>query len=131
MTAARSLVRAPVWPAVVCDLVCVLAFTLVGTASHESGGSPGHVLAVAAPFVVGLAVGWLAARAWRAPAQAWPTGVAVWFATVALGLLLRPLLGGGLAWSFALVTAVFLGATMLGWRLLAAVARRRVAPPSA
>ncbi|PFG42582.1 Protein of unknown function (DUF3054) [Isoptericola jiangsuensis] len=117
--------KLPAWPAVVCDVVCVLVFTLVGTASHASGGSAAHVATVGAPFLVGLGVGWLATRAWRAPAQVWPTGVAVWFATVVLGLFLRPLLGGGFAWSFALVTAVFLAATMLGWRLLAALAARR------
>ncbi|WP_277212416.1 DUF3054 domain-containing protein [Isoptericola croceus] len=117
----------PVWPAVACDLVCVVVFTLVGTANHASGGSVAHVLAVGAPFVVGLAVGWLASRAWRAPAQPWPTGVAIWFATVVLGLALRPLFTGGFAWSFALVTAVFLAVTMLGWRLLATLAQRRAA----
>ncbi|MCA5893379.1 DUF3054 domain-containing protein [Isoptericola sp. NEAU-Y5] len=115
----------PVWPAVVCDLVCVLAFTLVGTANHGSAASPGHVALVGVPFLVGLAVGWLATRAWRAPAQVWPTGVAVWFATVALGLLLRPVFGGGFAVPFALVTAAFLGVTLLGWRALATLAARR------
>ncbi|GAA4718109.1 DUF3054 domain-containing protein [Isoptericola chiayiensis] len=119
--------KLPAWPAAVCDLVCVLVFTLVGTASHASAGSPGHVLAVAAPFLVGLAVGWLAARAWRAPAQPWPTGVAVWFATVVLGVMLRPLFTGGFAWTFTLVTAGFLAVTMIGWRMLATVARRRAA----
>lgn len=120
----------PAWPGVVCDLVCVLVFTLVGTASHATSGDLAHVALVGLPFVVGLAVGWVATRAWRAPAQVWPTGVAVWFATVALGLVLRPALGvGGLEVSFAVVTAAFLGATMLGWRALAALAARRARHP--
>ncbi|MFI2104950.1 DUF3054 domain-containing protein [Isoptericola sp. NPDC019693] len=119
----------PAWPAAVCDLVCVAVFTLVGTANHDTGGDVGHVALVGLTFVVGLAVGWLATRAWRAPAQVWPTGVAVWFATVALGLVLRPVLGvGGVEVSFAIVTAVFLGVTMLGWRALAALAARRRTP---
>lgn len=113
------------WLAVVADVVCVLAFTLIGTASHATAGSAGHVALVTLPFLAGLAVGWAASRAWRAPARLWPTGVTVWFATVALGLALRPLAGGGLALSFAVVTAVFLAATMLGWRLLAALLVRR------
>jgi hypothetical protein len=117
-------VRNQVWPAAVADVVCVLVFTIVGTASHQSA-TAGRVLLVMLPFLVGLAVGWVATRAWRAPAQPWPTGVAVWFATVALGLGLRPLLGGGFALSFAVVTAVFLAATMVGWRLLAAFVLRR------
>jgi hypothetical protein len=114
-----------VWPAVACDVVCVLVFVLVGTANHQSGGTAGRIALVTLPFLVGLAVGWVAARAWRAPARPWPTGVAIWFATVALGLLLRLLAGGGFAWSFAIVTALFLAATMLGWRLLAALLARR------
>jgi hypothetical protein len=114
-----------VWPAVACDVVCVLVFVLVGTANHQSGGTAGRIALVTLPFLVGLAVGWVAARAWRAPARPWPTGVATWFATVALGLLLRLLAGGGFAWSFAIVTALFLAATMLGWRLLAALLARR------
>jgi hypothetical protein len=113
------------WPAAVCDVVCVLVFVLVGTANHQSGGMAGRVALVTLPFLVGLAVGWVAARAWRAPARPWPTGVAIWFATVALGLLLRPGARGGFAWSFAIVTALFLAATMLGWRLLAALLARR------
>ncbi len=117
--------RNQVWPAVVADVVCVLVFTLVGTASHATAGSAGYVALVTLPFLVGLAVGWAAARAWRAPVRPWPTGAAVWFSTVVLGLLLRPLAGGGFAWSFAVVTAVFLAATMLGWRMLAALLARR------
>ncbi|WP_402376214.1 DUF3054 domain-containing protein [Isoptericola rhizosphaerae] len=114
-----------VWPTAVADAVCVLVFAVVGTANHASGGSVAHLLAVVAPFAVGLVVGWVASRAWRAPARLWPTGVVVWFATVALGLVLRPLVVGGFAWSFALVTAGFLGATMLGWRLLVTLVQRR------
>jgi hypothetical protein len=86
------------------------------------------VALVGLPFLVGLAAGWLAARAWRAPARVWPVGVAVWFATVALGLALRPLFVGGFAVSFAVVTAGFLALTMLGWRLLATLIVRRGRP---
>ena len=120
-TVSKRSVRA----AVVGDVLCVLVFTLVGTANHASGGSVTHLLAVAAPFALGLTVGWAVSRAWRAPARLWPTGAAVWFATVAVGLALRPLFVGGFAWSFALVTAAFLAATMLGWRLVGTLARRR------
>ena len=120
----------PVWPAIVCDVVCVAVFTLVGTLNHGSATSVGHVAGVGLPFLVALAVGWLAARAWRSPAQVWPTGVAVWVATVVGGLLLRPVFGGGFAVSFGIVTAVFLAVTMLGWRAMDAVARRRAAARS-
>ena len=123
--------KPPVWPAAVCDVLCVVVFTVIGTFNHASAGSFGHVALVGLPFLGGLAVGWLAARAWRTAAQLWPTGVAVWFVTVALGLLLRPLFGGGFAVSFAIVTAVFLAATMLGWRALANFMARRAARDAA
>ncbi|WP_407318505.1 DUF3054 domain-containing protein [Isoptericola halotolerans] len=100
------------------DVACVVAFTLMGTSNHGSGGSLEHVLAVGAPFVVALAVGWVVCRAWRSPWRVWPVGVVVWFTTVVLGLALRPLFEGGFAWSFALVTAGFLAITMLGWRAI-------------
>jgi hypothetical protein len=116
------------WAAVAGDVACVLAFTLVGTANHGSGGSLVHVLTVGAPFLVALALGWVVSRAWRAPARVWPVGVVVWFATVVLGLALRPLLEGGFAWSFALVTAGFLALTMLGWRAVVSLVRRAARP---
>jgi hypothetical protein len=108
------------------DIACVVVFVLVGTANHQSAERWLHVVGVAGPFLVALAAGWVGARAWRAPARPWPTGVVVWAVTVVGGLLLRPaLFGGGLAWSFALVTAAFLAATLLGWRLLATLVLRR------
>lgn len=108
--------RGGVWGALAGDVACLVAFTVMGTANHGSGGSLSHVLAVGAPFVVGLAVGWAVSRAWRSPSRVWPVGLVVWFTTVVLGLALRPLVEGGFAWSFALVTAAFLAITMLGWR---------------
>ncbi len=117
--------RRGVWPAVVCDLLCVVVFAVVGTINHATSGDLGHVALVGLPFLLALASGWFAFRAWRAPARVWPTGVAVWGTTVVLGLVLRPLFAGGFAVSFAAVTALFLGATMLGWRTLAGLAARR------
>lgn len=117
--------RTRVWPAVVADVACVVVFALVGTANHGSATSAGDVALVTLPFLAGLAAGWAAARAWRAPARPWPVGVTAWCATVVLGLALRPLAGGGFAWSFAIVTALFLAATMLGWRMLVALLARR------
>lgn len=115
--------RTPVWPAAVADAVAVLVFTVVGIASHD-GSLVAALGRVVWPFALAAAVGWAVSRAWRDPARLWPTGVIVWAVTVLGGLALRGLTGGGLAWSFALVTTLFLAITMLGWRALVAGIRR-------
>lgn len=115
--------RTPVWPAAVADAVAVLVFTVVGIASHD-GSLVAALGRVVWPFALAAAIGWAVSRAWRDPARLWPTGVIVWAVTVLGGLALRGLTGGGLAWSFALVTTLFLAITMLGWRALVAGIRR-------
>ena len=46
-------------------------------------------------------------------------GAVVWACALVGGMLLRRLTGDGTAWSFVLVATAFLGALLLGWRLLA------------
>jgi hypothetical protein len=125
-TTAPASRTAPVWPAAVADAVAVLAFTLIGIASHE-GSFLSALGRVVWPFALAAAIGWVWTRAWQDPARIWPTGVLIWFTTVIGGLVLRGVSGQGLAWSFALVTAIFLAITMLGWRGLVAVLRRNQA----
>ena len=122
--------KIPVWPAAVADALCVLVFSVVGIASHD--GSMINALGrVVWPFALAAAIGWVLTRAWRDPARTWPTGVLIWFTTVLGGLALRGVSGQGLAWSFALVTALFLAITLLGWRgLVAALRRSRTTTPS-
>ncbi|HXZ69438.1 MAG TPA: DUF3054 domain-containing protein [Streptosporangiaceae bacterium] len=105
---------------VLADVLCVLAFVIIGRASHQDGESLAGVTSTAWPFLVGLAVGEAATRAWRQPAALVPTGVGVWLATVALGQLLRAVSGPGTDAAFIAVSAVFLGLFLLGWRLVAA-----------
>ena len=100
-------------------MVCVLAFVVIGRASHQDGESLAGVTSTAWPFLAGLAVGEAATRAWRRPAALVPTGVGVWLATVALGQLLRAVAGQGTDAAFIAVSAVFLGLFLLGWRLVA------------
>jgi hypothetical protein len=104
---------------VLADVVCVLAFVLIGRASHQAGESLAGVTSTAWPFLAGLAVGEAATRAWRRPAALVPTGVGVWLATVALGQLLRVVSGQGTDAAFIAVSAVFLGLFLIGWRLVA------------
>lgn len=101
------------------DVVVVLAFVLIGRASHHDGESLAGIAGTAWPFLAGLAIGEVAVRAWREPAALVPTGVGVWAATVAGGQLLRVVSGQGTALAFVLVSMAFLGLLLVGWRALA------------
>ncbi|MEV0665248.1 DUF3054 domain-containing protein [Actinomadura luteofluorescens] len=115
---------------VVVDVLCVLVFVAIGRASHEEAASLGGFLSTAWPFLVGLGAGWGLSRAWRRPEGLLPVGVGVWVSTVAVGMLLRVLAGQGTALAFVIVASVFLGAALLGWRLLVRVAAARKVPAS-
>lgn len=117
--------------AVLPDLCCVLAFVLIGRASHgEAAVSVTGLARTLWPFLAGLAAGLLGTRAWRRPAAIVPTGIGVWLATVALGMLLRIVSGQGTTLAFTLVALAFLGLFMLGWRaaVRAAASVRTVGP---
>jgi hypothetical protein len=113
-------------PAAALDVLAVVAFVVLGRRTHADGLDPAGVAGTAWPFLAALAVGWLLARAWRAPAAVARTGVPVWLVTVAGGMLLRRLAGEGTAPSFVVVTALTLAVFLLGWRAAAlAVPRLR------
>ncbi|MBX9388766.1 DUF3054 domain-containing protein [Streptomonospora nanhaiensis] len=116
--------RSPV-TALVLDVLCVLAFVLIGRANHAEGLAPAGVAATAWPFLAALAAAWLLCLAWRRPAAPVPTGVVVWLVTVAGGMALRAAAGGGVQVSFVVVAAVFLGLVLVGWRALALLRRPR------
>jgi FtsH-binding integral membrane protein len=117
--------RSARWLAVILDCSCVLAFVIIGRASHAKGESLGGIASTAWPFLAGLAAGWLAARAWRQPSRLWPAGVGAWLGAVALGMVLRVVTGQGTALAFILVALAFLGLFLLGWRLLARPGQHR------
>jgi hypothetical protein len=116
--------RRPVVLAAAADIAAVLVFVVSGRRTHDEGAGLLGLLATAGPFLVALAAGWAAARAWRDPSTV-RTGLVVWPVTVAGGLALRAAFTGRLPLSFALVVAVVLGALLLGWRGLASLAGRR------
>lgn len=105
------------------DLALIVLFAAIGMANHHGAVLPGLVI-VAWPFVVGAAIGWIASMAWKAPAGPVRSGIAIWLLAVALGMTLRVLTGGGFAWSFLIVTALVLGAFLVGWRAIAALVAR-------
>lgn len=110
--------RAP--GAIAADLACIVIFVSIGRRSHEEANSVAEVAKVAVPFLAGAAVGWLVSRGWRAPLDVVPTGVAIWVATVAVGMVLRrTVFDRGVAVSFVIVATCFTGLFLLGWRLVA------------
>jgi len=102
------------------DVLAVLLFAAVGRRTHAEGLSTTGIIGTAWPFLAGTATGWAAARAWRRPSSG-ATGLAVWVATVAVGMLLRRLTGEGTAWPFVMVATGVLAALLLGWRAVAHV----------
>ena len=111
--------------AVLADVCCVLGFVVIGRANHHAGETLAGVASTAWPFLAGLAVGEVATRAWRRPLALVPTGVGVWAGTVAGGQVLRVISGQGTAVAFVVVSLLFLGLFLLGWRLAARMLARR------
>ncbi len=114
------------------DAAAVLVFVVAGRDSHDSDATLGAILGVAAPFLIGLAVGTVAAAAWRRSPLSWSGGLIAWAATLVIGMLLRRLAWDrGTALSFVIVTALVLGVLFFAWRALWVTigARRAVRSP--
>lgn len=108
------------------DLLCVLALAAGGKDTHDADQSDWVVLVIAWPFALAAAASHAALRSRGRPAtRVWPDGVVVVVVTYVLGMLVRGLAGRGLAPGFLVVAGLFLTATMLGWRLVALLVRRR------
>jgi drug/metabolite transporter (DMT)-like permease len=122
--------------AIAADVAAVVVFAVAGRNAHDEGSGAGTVLTIAAPFLIGLLVGWIVI--WRAGTEptAPRTGIVVWVATVVVGLVLRRTVWDrGVAVSFVIVTALVLGALLVGWRALWVFAHRQreiqsASPPS-
>lgn len=111
------------------DAVSVLVFVVVGQRNHNGDTTVGEVITVAAPFLIALAIGWLVSRAWRQPMNL-RIGAMIWASTIVFGLLLRNLVfDRGIATSFIIVTTLFLGAVLLGWRAIFRTFRRSATHP--
>ena len=111
--------------AALADVCCVLIFVVIGRASHTKGESLAGIASTSWPFLCGLAVGWAASRAWRRPLAIRPAGITAWLCTVALGMILRVVSAQGTAVAFIIVALAFLGAFLLGWRLLWRLLKRQ------
>lgn len=105
------------WLLLVLDGLLVVGFAALGNRSHETGLALLDVMGTAAPFLFGLLVSSLAVRFWRSPSRLWPDAVVVILGTVAVGMTVRVLSGGGGAeWSFILVALGVLGLLLAGRR---------------
>jgi hypothetical protein len=104
----------------VADAALIVLFVILGRKSHHEDGSfLAATFRVAAPFLIGAAVGWLASRAWRAPLDL-NTGIVVWLATIVAGMLLRRFVfDRGTALPFIIVAASFTLVFLVGWRAVA------------
>ena len=99
------------------DIVAIVVFVVIGRRSHHEGHALRGALRVAAPFLIGLAAGWLLARAWKSPTRM-STGLLIWPVTVGAGLLLRRFVfDNGTALPFIIVATIFTG-LLLVWRAL-------------
>jgi drug/metabolite transporter (DMT)-like permease len=113
------------------DIVAVVVFAAAGRGVHDESSGIATIAIIAAPFLVGSLVGWIAS--WRSEREptALSTGVVVWLATVVIGLVLRRTVWDrGTAVSFVIVTALVLGALIVGWRAMWVFAPRRRELPS-
>jgi hypothetical protein len=100
------------------DVAAIVLFVVVGRRSHDEGNALRGIARVAAPFLIGLAVAWLVARAWKAPTST-TTGLVIWPVTLVVGLLLRRFaFDGGTALAFIIVATIVTGALLVGWRAL-------------
>jgi hypothetical protein len=109
------------WVAFGADLLVLVVFVLMGRRSHDEGSGLEGFLRVWWPFAVGLVVATVISGVWRAPLE-WRRAIVAWLVTVVLGMTLRVAVQGReFKPTFVIVTTVFVGAGMLGWR---AIARR-------
>lgn len=109
---------------VIFDLIIVLVFVGIGRSVHDHGVNIAGMLSTAWPFVVGLAIGWFIVIKQHHSGVGLMDGVTICLVTVLFGMLLRVVAGQGTAFAFILVALGFLGALMLGWRIVAGTLRR-------
>jgi hypothetical protein len=115
------------WLAALADLAVLVVFVVVGRRSHHEDAGVAGFFRVWWPFAVALLVAWSVAGLWRAP-LAWGRVVAAWVITVGLGMTLRIVVEDReFKIAFLIVTLVFVGAGMLGWRAVVRWRRARVA----
>ncbi|WP_083602943.1 DUF3054 domain-containing protein [Bowdeniella nasicola] len=115
--------------ALAADTVAVFALALIGRWSHSEGLSFGEVFNTAVPFLAGAYLTHLLIVRYFDPTSVLKAGLSVWLGTWAVGMFGRLFMGQTNAVAFMAVSAGFLLATMLGWRLIYTLLRKRGANP--
>ena len=101
------------------DVAVIFAFIAIGREEHNSGSSIVGLLETAAPFLIALAIDWLATRAWQNPTGV-GRGLGIWLVTILAGMNLRHyVFDDGTATAFIVVASAFTLAGLVGWRLVA------------
>jgi hypothetical protein len=117
-------------PALIADVLAVLAFVVLGKATHGELTDAVGVLVTAAPFLAGVALGWCSTLVRTAPVTL-RAGALVLGCTLLVGLIGRAVVTGRLPVTFVLVTVLTLAVLLLGWRAVALVVTRRSRAKSA
>jgi len=108
------------------DVMVVVSFVVIGRDAHGFTNDWGATLEVALPFLLALSVGIGIAMAWMDPTS-WLAGLVIAAVTVIGGLVLRGyVFHDGTATTFVWLTAGWMTAWMVGWRLVAALIERFV-----
>lgn len=128
----RNIVRVKFWKAslgaFVIDVCCVALFVFLAKGLQDGNATFAATLGAMWPFFLGLIAGWIATVAWTRPrAIIWP-GVPIWMMTVAVGMLVR-ISFEEVGVELGLITgaAIFLGISVVGWRVLARTIDRALA----
>jgi len=104
--------------AALADLICVLVFVTIGRNSHEEGVTLSGVISTGWPFWLGVAGGYIGVLAFRLAPASLSGAAMVLFKTLFVGMVLRGVVQQeGTPPAFVVVAAVFLGVTLLGWRV--------------
>lgn len=109
------------------DIAFIFLFAVIGRRNHGEDGGLLAVADTAWPFLVGMTIGWVAAllAVRRAPPPVRRIslriveGVAIWFCTVSIGMVLRDFTHAGTPLAFIMVATVFMGVALVGWRVVA------------
>lgn len=115
------------------DVVLVVVFAILGRATHHEAITLIGVWQTSMPFIIGLAVGWVfVGFTTNRPERLWPEAAMIWVNTVAVGMVLRLLLGDTAMPTFILIAAGVL-AVLLALPRVAAIliAQRKQQRPAA
>ena len=110
--------------AIIADLLLVLAFAIIGRASHAEALDLDGIQRTALPFLAGTLMAWIGFLLKRHRGTTVLNGVFVWAMTVVLGILFRLLLGDTAEFAFIVVTMLVLAVFLIGWRAVLHLVRR-------